>query len=92
MREIFRAPRVGTIAGSYVVEGMVCRNDRARLVRDGVVIYEGVLGSLRRFKEDVQTVASGYECGLSIQGYNDIKVGDQIETYVLVEEKRTLSV
>ncbi|GAB5535144.1 MAG: hypothetical protein Rubg2KO_13930 [Rubricoccaceae bacterium] len=92
VREIFRAPRVGTIAGSYVVEGKVTRSDRARLVRDGVVIYEGTLGSLRRFKEDVQTVAAGYECGLSIQGYNDIKVGDQVETYQLVEEKRTLSV
>jgi len=91
VREIFKAPRVGTIAGSYVVEGKVTRSDRARLVRDGVVIYNGTLGSLRRFKEDVQTVAAGYECGLSIQGYNDIKVGDQVETYVLVEEKRTLS-
>ena len=91
VREIFRAPRVGTIAGSYVVEGKVSRNDRARLVRDGVVIYDGQLGSLRRFKEDVQTVSAGYECGTSIQGYNDIKVGDQIETYVVVEEKRTLS-
>ena len=91
VREIFRAPRVGTIAGSYVVEGKVSRSDRARLVRDGVVIYDGQLGSLRRFKEDVQTVSAGYECGTSIQGYNDIKVGDQIETYVVVEEKRTLT-
>ena len=92
VRETFRVPRVGTIAGCYVVEGKVSRNDRARLVRDGVVIYDGLLDSLRRFKDDVREVASGYECGLSIKNFNDIKVGDQIETYVVTEEKRTLEV
>ena len=91
VREIFRAPRVGTVAGSYVVEGKVSRNDRARIVREGVVIYEGELDSLRRFKDSVAEVAAGYECGLSIKNYNDIKVGDQIETYVVTEEKRTLA-
>ncbi|NNF57321.1 MAG: translation initiation factor IF-2 [Rhodothermaceae bacterium] len=92
VREIFRVPKVGTIAGSYVVEGKVNRNNRVRLVRDGVVIYEGAISSLKRFKDDVREVASGYECGLSIQGYNDIKVGDQIEAFEIVEHKRQLTV
>jgi translation initiation factor IF-2 len=92
VREIFRVPKVGTIAGSYVIEGKVNRNNRVRLVRDGVVIYEGNISSLKRFKDDVKEVASGYECGLSIQGYNDIKVGDQIEAFEIVEEKRQLTV
>ncbi len=91
VRETFRAPRVGTIAGSYVVEGKISRNDRVRLVRDGVVVYNGAIDSLRRFKEDVAQVAAGYECGLSIKNFNDIKVGDQIESYVVTEEKRTLT-
>ncbi|MEM1054887.1 MAG: translation initiation factor IF-2 [Bacteroidota bacterium] len=92
VRETFRVPKVGTIAGCYVVEGKVSRNDRARLVRDGVVVYDGELDSLRRFKDDVSEVARGFECGLSIRNFNDIKVGDQIETYVVTEEKRTLEV
>ncbi|MFN3596993.1 MAG: translation initiation factor IF-2 [Rubricoccaceae bacterium] len=91
VRETFRAPRVGTIAGSYVLDGKINRNDRVRLIRDGVVIYNGEIASLRRFKDDVREVAAGYECGLSIQGYNDIKIGDQIEAYVVVESKRKLS-
>ncbi|MDT0633081.1 translation initiation factor IF-2 [Rubrivirga sp. S365] len=92
VRETFRAPRVGTIAGSYVVEGKVSRNDRVRVVRDGVVAYTGVIDTLRRFKEDVKEVAAGYECGVTVKNYNDIKVGDQFETYVVTEEKRTLAV
>ncbi len=92
VRELFRVPKAGTIAGSYVVEGKVHRNDRVRLIREGVVIYEGEIGSLRRFKDDVKEVASGYECGISIQGYNDIKVGDNIEGYEIIETKRTLAV
>lgn len=91
VREVFRAPKIGTIAGSYVVEGKISRNDRVRLVRDGVVVYNGALESMRRFKDDVATVAAGYECGLSIKNFNDIKVGDQIESYVVTEEKRTLA-
>ncbi|MEM1115623.1 MAG: translation initiation factor IF-2 [Bacteroidota bacterium] len=92
VRETFRAPRVGTIAGSYVVEGKVSRSDLVRIVRDGVVIYTGEIDTLRRFKDDVKEVAAGYECGITVKNYNDIKVGDQFETYVVTEEKRTLAV
>lgn len=92
VRDLFRVPKVGTIAGSYVVEGKINRNDRVRLIRDGVVIYEGEISSLKRFKDDAREVAAGYECGLSIDGYNDIKVGDQIEAYEIIETKRTLTV
>ena len=92
VRETFRAPRVGTIAGSYVVEGKVSRNDRVRIVRDGVVVFTGVIDTLRRFKDDVKEVAAGYECGVTVKNYNDIKVGDQFETYTVTEEKRTLVV
>ena len=92
VREIFRVPKAGTIAGCYVVEGKITRNDRVRLIRDGVVVYDGVLDSLRRFKDDVREVATGFECGLSIRNFNDIKVGDTVESYVVTEEKRTLEV
>ncbi|WP_412062916.1 translation initiation factor IF-2 [Rubrivirga sp. IMCC45206] len=92
VRETFRAPRVGTIAGSYVVEGKVSRGDKLRIVRDGVVIFTGEIDTLRRFKDDVKDVAAGYECGVTVKNYNDIKVGDQFETYVVTEEKRTLQV
>ena len=92
VRETFKAPKVGTIAGSYVVEGKVSRGDRLRIVRDGVVIYQGVIDTLRRFKEDVKDVAAGYECGVTVKNYNDIKVGDQFETYTVTEEKRKLTV
>jgi translation initiation factor IF-2 len=91
VRETFRAPRVGTIAGCYIVEGRIHRNDRVRLIRDGVVVFNGTLASLRRFKEDVREVQSGYECGMSIHNFNDIKVGDQIEAYEVYEERRTLA-
>ncbi|MAO64934.1 MAG: translation initiation factor IF-2 [Balneola sp.] len=90
VREIFKVSKVGTIAGCYVTEGKIERNNPIRLVRDGVVIYDGEIDALKRFKDDVKEVTTGYECGISIQGYNDIKVGDQIESYKIVEEKRTL--
>ena len=92
VREIFKIPKIGTVAGSYVLEGKVNRNDKVRLVREGVVVYEGVLSSLKRFKDDAREVTSGYECGLSIQNFNDIKVGDQIEAYEVFEEQRKLQV
>ena len=92
VRETFKVPKAGTIAGSYVVEGRIKRNDRIRLIRDGVVIYEGSIGTLRRFKDDVREVQSGYECGLSIDGYNDIKVGDEVEAYEIFETARKLEV
>ena len=90
VRDLFRVPKAGTVAGCYVIEGKIRRNDRLRVIREGVVIYEGDIDSLRRFKDDVREVQSGYECGISVRGYNDLKVGDQIEGYEIVEEKRTL--
>jgi translation initiation factor IF-2 len=90
VRQTFSVPRVGTIAGSYVVEGTVRRGGRCRLLRDGVQIYEGKVGSLKRFKDDAREVNSGFECGIGIEGYNDVKVGDVIETYALEEQVATL--
>ena len=89
VREVFRAPRLGLVAGSYVTEGSVNRNARARLVRDGVVVYDGRIVSLRRFKDDVQTVATGFECGIGLAKFKDIKVGDTIESYEVLEVART---
>ncbi len=90
VRETFKVSKVGTIAGCYVTEGKIDRNNPIRIIREGVVIYDGAIGALKRFKDDVKEVASGYECGISIQGYNDIKVGDMFESYKITEEKRTL--
>ncbi len=90
VRKTFSVPRVGTIAGSYVTEGNVRRNASCRLVRDGVQIYEGKLSSLKRFKDDVREVASGFECGIGIENYNDVKVGDVIEFFELKEKPPTL--
>ncbi|MEX0639206.1 MAG: EF-Tu/IF-2/RF-3 family GTPase, partial [Balneolaceae bacterium] len=90
VREIFKVTRVGTIAGCYVTEGKVFRNKPVRVIRDGVVIYGGEIDSLKRFKDDVKDVQAGYECGISIVGYNDLKVGDEIESYEVIEEKRRL--
>jgi translation initiation factor IF-2 len=92
VRETFSVPDVGTVAGCYVNEGTVSRNHKIRVVRDGVVQYEGEISSLKRFEDDVTEVQSGYECGLSIENYDDVKVGDEFETYVVVEEKRELEV
>ncbi len=90
VREVFKISRVGTIAGCYVTEGKINRNNPIRIIRDGVVIYEGEIDSLKRFKDDVKEVQSGYECGLSVHNFNDIKVGDEIESYEVVESKRKL--
>ncbi|HHX30426.1 MAG TPA: translation initiation factor IF-2 [Clostridiaceae bacterium] len=87
VREVFHASSVGTIAGCYVTDGRINRNDSVRLLRDGVVIYETKLASLRRFKDDVREVAAGYECGVSLERFNDIKVGDHIEAYTMREEE-----
>ncbi len=92
VRETFSVPDVGTVAGCYVNEGTVGRNHKVRVVRDGVVQYEGEISSLKRFEEDVKEVQSGYECGLSIENFDDVKVGDEFETYVIVEEARELEV
>ena len=90
IRETFKITKVGTIAGCMVLDGKITRNTRIRLIRDGIVVYEGVLGSLKRFKDDVREVATGYECGLNITNYNDIKVGDIIEGFEEIEVKRKL--
>jgi translation initiation factor IF-2 len=89
VRQVFRAPRLGAVAGSYVTEGSINRNARARLVRDGVVIYDGTIVSLRRFKDDVPSVATGYECGIGLANFRDIKEGDTIESYEVREVART---
>lgn len=90
VRETFKISKVGTIAGCMVKEGKLTRNAKVRVIRDGIVVYTGLLGSLKRFKDDVKEVNTGYDCGLNIDGYNDIKVGDTIEAYQIVEIKRTL--
>ncbi|WP_230467200.1 translation initiation factor IF-2 [Lujinxingia vulgaris] len=89
VRETFSAPKIGTIAGVYVTDGIVRRNARARLLRGERVIYESTVGSLRRFKDDAKEVKTGFECGLSIENYNDIKVGDVVEVFELEEVKAT---
>ncbi|MEN6317769.1 MAG: translation initiation factor IF-2 [Syntrophaceae bacterium] len=90
VRELFRVPKVGTIAGSYVTEGKITRSSNLRLVRDGVLIYNSKVLSLRRFKEDVKEVAAGFECGIGIEGFNDIRMGDIIEAYVNEKVERKL--
>ncbi len=90
VREVFTVPKMGKIAGSMVAEGTIRRGAVCRLVRDGVQIYEGKVGSLKRFKDDAREVNSGFECGIGIEGYNDIKVGDVIETFTLEEKPATL--
>ena len=90
VRETFKVPKIGTIAGCMVVEGRINRNDKVRLIREGVVIYTGNLASLKRFKDDVREVQNGYECGMGIENYDDIKVGDSIEAFETYEKKRTL--
>jgi translation initiation factor IF-2 len=88
IRQIFKVSKVGTIAGCLVTEGKVVRNGHARLIRDGIVIHESKLDTLKRFKDDAKEVAQGYECGLTMEGYNDIKEGDVIEVYVIEEIER----
>jgi translation initiation factor IF-2 len=90
VRQTFRVPKLGVIAGCYIRTGTIKRNAKARLVRDGVVIYHGKLGSLRRFKDDVADVREGYECGIGIENFQDIKEGDVIETYEVEEVARTI--
>ena len=90
VRETFTVPKVGTIAGCHVTEGSVRRNAPCRLVRDGVQVFEGKVGSLKRFKDDVREVNSGFECGIGVEGYNDVKIGDVIEAYEIVEKPATL--
>jgi len=90
VRDVFKITKVGTVAGCYVLDGKITRNTKIRLIRDGIVVYSGELGSLKRFKDDVKEVATGYECGLNINNFNDIKMGDIIEGYESVEIKKKI--
>ncbi|MBN3035163.1 MAG: translation initiation factor IF-2 [Bacteroidales bacterium] len=90
VRDVFRISKAGTVAGCMVLDGVITRNTKVRVIRDGIVVYSGDLSSLKRFKDDVKEVKTGYECGVSIENYNDIKVGDIIEGYEEVEVKRKL--
>jgi len=90
IRETFHVPKVGTIAGCYVVDGLIRRNAQVRVVRDGVVIHDGKVESLRRFKDDVREVATGFECGIGLENYNDVKQGDILENYVMIEHEAEL--
>ena len=87
VRNTFKVSGVGTIAGGYVLDGKISRNSQVRIVRDGIIVHEGVLSSLKRFKDDVKEVATGYECGIGIENFNDIKEGDRIESFVMEEIK-----
>jgi len=90
VREVFKISKVGTVAGCYVLDGKIERKHKVRLIRDGIVVYTGDLDALKRFKDEVKEVTHGYECGLSIKNFNDIKVGDHVEAFETVEVKRTL--
>jgi len=90
VRQMFRVPKLGVIAGSYIRSGTIRRNATARLVRDGVVVYDGKIGSLRRFKDDVAEVRDGYECGIGLANFQDLKEGDLIEAYEVEEIARTI--
>jgi translation initiation factor IF-2 len=88
VRDTFKVSKVGTIAGGYVTDGFVTRHAGVRLIRDSIVVFEGKLSSLKRFKDDVKEVKTGYECGMTIENFNDIKVDDIIEAFVEEEIKR----
>ena len=91
VRNVFKISKVGTVAGCMVTDGLVRRGSQVRLIRDGVVIHTGELDSLKRFKEDVREVKSGFECGLSLRNFNDVQVGDHLEVFEVVEVARTLA-
>jgi len=90
VREVYRISKVGTVAVCYVLEGVVRRGAKIRVLRDNVVVHEGELDSLKRFKDDVREVKAGFECGLSIRNFNDVQQKDQLEVYEIVEVSRTL--
>jgi translation initiation factor IF-2 len=90
VREVFRVPKFGAIAGCMVRNGIINRQGRVRVIRDGIEIYEGTIGSLRRFKDDVKEVKEGFECGIGVENFNDIKVGDVLECYRTEQVARTL--
>ena len=90
IRQVFRISKVGAVAGCYVLDGAIRRSSKVRLLRDSVVIHEGELDSLKRFKDDAKEVKSNFECGLSLKGYNDLEVGDFLEVFEIVEVARAL--
>jgi translation initiation factor IF-2 len=90
VRNLFKVPKVGIVAGCQVTDGRIRRNSSVRILRDSVVIYTGKISSLKRFKEDVREVESGFECGIGIENYNDLKVGDLLETFEIVEKAKSL--
>jgi translation initiation factor IF-2 len=91
VRQVFKASRIGTIAGCMVTSGTITRGSKMRLLRDGAIIHEGTIEGLKRFKDDVREVQQGFECGLNLENFNDIKEGDVIETYVIEEVERDIS-
>jgi len=90
IREVYKISKVGNIAGCMVMTGKIFRDSKIRIIRDGIVVHEGVLSSLKRFKDDVKEVAKGYDCGLQIKGYNDIEVNDVVEAFKEVAVKKKL--
>ncbi|RWX50551.1 Elongation factor Tu domain 2, partial [Candidatus Electrothrix marina] len=90
VRDTFSVPKIGTIAGCFIIDGKIERNAGIRVLRDSVVIFTGVIDSLRRFKDDVKEVATGYECGIGVENYNDIKIGDTLEAFLMDEVEATL--
>lgn len=91
IRQTFKISKVGTIAGCYVLSGKINRNDKVRVIRDGIKVFDGAIASLKRGKDDVKEVDQKFECGIQLEGFNDVKVDDIIEAYKLVEIKRTLN-
>ena len=89
VRQLFKVSRIGTIAGSYVTDGKITRDSNVRVLRDGVVIFDGRISALKRFKDDVREVSNNYECGITLENFNDMKEGDTIEAYVMEEVPRT---
>ena len=88
VRQVFKVPKIGSIAGCYIIENKITRSAKGRIIRDGIVIHEGNIDSLRRFKDDVREVTEGYECGIGMENFNDIKEGDIIEAFIIEEVKR----
>ena len=90
VRQVYHITKVGTVAGAYVVDGKVSRSNKARVIRDGIVVFTGAINALKRFKDDVKEVSTNFECGISLVGYNDLREGDMIETFQEIEIKATL--
>ena len=90
VREVYHISKVGTVAGAYVVDGKVSRSNKARVIRDGIVVFTGAINALKRFKDDVKEVSTNFECGISLVNYNDLRQGDMLETFQEIEVKAKL--